>query len=78
MFELGPDLLLSNAMQCTATRGKKQTEWKPIFWPDAYAKEGHSMKLDDNRLLETQLSKLAKKISKCRKIQRERALAENS
>ena len=36
------------------------------------------MKLEDNKLLDSQLSKLAKKVTKCRKIQRERALAENN
>ena len=71
VFELAPDLLLSNAMESTATRGKKQTEWKPIFWPEAYVKEGHSMKLEDNRLTESQMNKLAKKVTKCRKIQRD-------
>ena len=53
VYELGPDLLLANAMSATTTRGKKMAEWKPLFWPEAYVKEGHSMHLEDNRLLET-------------------------
>ena len=52
VFELGPDLLMSNALKSTATRGKKQAEWKPLFWPDTYAKEGRSLKLEDNQLTE--------------------------
>ena len=51
-------------------------KWSPIFWPEAYVKEGHSLKVEDNRLLETQLAKYAKKVTKMRKIQRDRALAE--
>ena len=68
MYDLAPDLLLANAMKATATRGKKQTEWKPLFWPEAYVKEGHSMKLEENQLTESQLTKKAKKVTKYRKI----------
>ena len=72
---LAPDLLLANAMRSTATRGKAQAQWKPIYWPDIYVKEGHSMKVDENQLDESTLSKLAKKVTKFRKVQRERAVA---
>ena len=62
-------------MKATVSRGKKQANWQPTFWPEDYVKDGHSMKTQDNRLLETQLSKYGKKVTKYRKIQRDRALA---
>ncbi len=37
--------------------------------------DGHSMKVRDNELTDDQLSKLAKRVTKYRKIQRDRALA---
>ncbi len=33
VFELAPDLLLANAIKSTLSRGKKQAQWKPVFWP---------------------------------------------
>ena len=48
VFELGPDLLLADAMKYVPTRGKQLQEWEPIFFPDHYVKEGHSMKVEDN------------------------------
>jgi len=51
-FALGPDLLLGNAMQATVSRGKQVKKWKPLFWPDHYVKEGHSLKLMDKQLTE--------------------------
>lgn len=38
-FELAPDLLMANAMKVDVIRGKKLPDWKPIFWPDHYAKQ---------------------------------------
>ena len=55
VFELGPDLTLSNSMIATLTRGKKMPKWKPLFWPDKYVEEGHSLSLEDNMLSGTQL-----------------------
>ena len=75
VFELAPDLLLANAMKCTATRGKKQAQWRPIYWPDAYVKEGHDMTVSGNKLSESRLKKLGKRVSQLRKIQRDRAEA---
>ena len=74
VFELAPDLKLANAMKSTLARGRQEAQWKPYFWPEDYVKEGHSMKIDDNRLTDAKLAKLAKKVTKFRKIQRERAV----
>ena len=73
-YELGPDLLLGNAMIATVSRGKKTKQWKPGFWPDDYMKEGHSMKVEDNQLSETEIRKNGKKITKFRKYLLEMAL----
>ena len=37
-YDLAPDLLLSDGMKFTAARGKAQTDWQPLFWPDEYVK----------------------------------------
>jgi len=46
-------LLQANELDSKPFRGKKQAKWKPLFWPDHYVKEGHSLKLEDNKLSET-------------------------
>ena len=66
-FELAPDLIMTNAMKATATRGKRQQKWHPIFWPEEYIKQAKSMKVEDNRLTEAGLAKYAKRITKFRK-----------
>ena len=38
VYELAPDLLMSNGMKHTLSRGKHSKDWKPLFWPDDYAK----------------------------------------
>ena len=73
-FELAPDLLLANSMQFETTRGKKQTKWQPLFWPEYYAKEGHDMTVAGNTLKETKMEQYAKRVSKLRKAQREMAI----
>ena len=74
-FELAPDLLLSNAMAATLTRGKIAKEWSPHFWPDDYIKEGHNMSVEENKLSKSQLERLGQRATLARKIQRERASA---
>lgn len=74
-FDLAPDLLLSNAVTATLTRGKTQREWKPFFWPDDYIKEGHDMTVEANTLSQSQLERLGQRATLARKIQRERASA---
>ena len=66
MYELGLDLLLFNGMRHTLSRGKKQAAWKPLFWPEYYVKEGHSMRINNNHLGMEQLRKLAKRVTKYR------------
>ena len=68
VFELAPDLTLINGLKATQSRGKKAKKWKPLFWPDLYVEEGHSMKVADNILSQAQLLKYAKKVSKARKL----------
>ena len=57
-FELAPDLLLSKAVTATLTRGKTAKEWSPVFWPEDYIKEGHNMRVEQNKLSTDQLEKL--------------------
>jgi hypothetical protein len=73
IFELGPDLLLANAMECIPTRGKTKTKWKPLFWPDTFVKQHHSLKVSDNALSKATMNKMAIKATKMRKVQRDRA-----
>ena len=47
-YDLATDLLFSNGMKYTPPRGKQLPDWKPIFWPDQYCKEGHSLRIADN------------------------------
>ena len=58
-------------MKSLPVRGKKQPQWKPIFWPDRYVEEGHDMTVEGNRLSEVRLEKLAKRVSQMRKLQRD-------
>ena len=66
VFELASDLLLGNAMSKIETRGKQTKEWKPLFWPDHYVKEGNDMTLDGNLLSEDKMKKYAIKATKDR------------
>ena len=52
VYELKLDLLLGNAMSKIETRGKASKAWKPLFWPDDFAKEHKNMKLEDFALQE--------------------------
>jgi len=74
VFELGPDLLMADAMKYVPTRGKQLLEMEPIFFPDHYVKEGHSMKVKDNIMGRQSLEKLGRKVTKYRKMLRDRAL----
>ena len=74
VYDLAPDLLLSNAMKETKTRGKKPQKCKQYFQPHIYVKQGHSMKVEDNVITEEQLLKYANIASKNRKLLRDLAL----
>jgi hypothetical protein len=68
VFQLAPDLLLSNAVTATLTRVQTTQKWSPIFWPDDYIKEGHNMRVAGNQLNTQQLEKLGQKATLARKI----------
>jgi hypothetical protein len=50
VYELAPDLLLGNAMKASGRTSKLLTELEPIFWPETYVEDGHSLKVADNQL----------------------------
>jgi hypothetical protein len=74
VYELGPDLLLSKAVTATLSRGRTAKEWKPLFWPEQYAKK-HDMTVAGNTLTEEQLAQHGQKVTQARTLQRERAAA---
>ena len=74
VFDLASDLLLGNAMSKIETRGKQAKEWKPLFWPDHFVKDGNDMTLDANQLSDAQMQKYAVKATKDRQIFKDRAL----
>ena len=65
---------MADAMKFVPTRGKQLPEIEPLFFPDHYVTEGHSMKLKDHVLASQILEKFGKKVSKYRKELRDRAL----
>ena len=60
-------------MKTVTTRRDKLKPWKPLFWPDEYVKEGHSMKVEDNQLTESQIKSWGKKVTQYRKHVRDKA-----
>jgi hypothetical protein len=62
VYELGPDLLLSKAVTATLSRGRPAKEWKPLFWPEQYAKK-HNMTVAGNTLTEEQLVHHGQKVT---------------
>ena len=76
VYDLAPDLLMADAMKTITTRRDKLKPWKPLFWPEDYVKEGHSMKVEDNRLTANQLKSWAKKETQYRKHVRDKASQE--
>ena len=65
---------MADAMKYIPTRGKLLTEIEPVFFPDHYVKQGHSMWLKDNEMASQTLEKFGKKVTKYRKELWDRAL----
>jgi hypothetical protein len=62
VYELGPDLLLSKAVTATLSRGRMVKEWKPLFWPEQYAKK-NDMTVAGNTLSKEQLVNYGQKVT---------------
>ena len=77
VYELAPDLLLSKAVTASLSRGRTAKEWKPLFWPEQYAKK-HNMTVAGNTLTKEQLIQYGQKVTQARSWQRERAAAVNN
>ena len=66
-------MLIGNSFSASLPVSQIEQEWKPIFWPDDYVEEAHSMKVQDNLLSTEQLEQYARKTSEVRAIFKERA-----
>ena len=49
-YDLEPDMQLSELATAPLSRGKKQKEYEPLFWPDNYILDGHNMTVAANKL----------------------------
>ena len=65
VYELAPDLIMSKAVTATLSRGRTAKDWKPLFWPEQFAKK-NNMTVAGNTLTKEQLVHYGQKVTRAR------------
>jgi hypothetical protein len=65
VYELAPDLIMSKVVTATLSRGRTAKDWKPLFWPEQFAKK-NNMTVAGNTLTKEQLVHYGQKVTQAR------------